>query len=99
MEDTWLYLGGGAVSLLFRADGILASIRVSDGYRGSVWGDVAIGSKIAAAKAHIELAFDDAEEQFYPLDETQPNVEFYTTDDGDTSMPISTISINTYSPK
>ncbi|MEI2431763.1 hypothetical protein RDV84_09940 [Lysobacter yananisis] len=61
-----LYYGNGALELSFDAQGVLAYIRASSGYKGSVFGDLTIGSRLVLIQKHLGLIFDDIDELFRP---------------------------------
>lgn len=96
-----LYFGNGMIELHFSAEGVLFNIFLSDGYAGTLWGDVKVGSLLSMAQQHYQLEYDEGDEMHYPAEDCAvTGVSFYADESPLDEVPdqiISGISVHDWS--
>ena len=88
------YAPGGVVELHFNGRGQLFNIMLFEGYRGTVWSDVRVGSPVAAAMAHCDLEYDGGDEAYYPIESSPVKGIGFHANDGSPDEAIYGITVN-----
>ncbi len=99
--ETVLYFGRGMIKLQFSAKGALFNIFLSDGYAGTLWGNVMVGSPLSMVQQQCPLEYDGGDEMHYPTAESAVvgvafDAEEWSLDEAQDQL-ISGISVHNWS--